>query len=138
MSVAPASMMKIASAADPKKAILDMIGAAVEKTEVMMNNIMIATYIEPEKTAGGIIKVHRSLQESIYQGKCYLVLKCGPIAYKNDARNDFAGQNVKPGDWVIVRNSDGLDLQFGVDRVACKFVEEAHIRAIVPDPSLVY
>lgn len=128
-------VLALSQATDPKQGILDAVGD-ISQLEVSHNFILIAIYIEPEKTKGGILMPHKTIQESIYQGKVGLVLKHGPLAYVDDESNKFMGQKIAPGDWVVFRNSDGLDLD--VNGVRCKFIEEAHIRAKVPAPGMVY
>ena len=52
-----------ASVHDPKQALLSHLGD-ISGLEVLYNNILVATYIEPEKTVGGVYLPDRSLQES--------------------------------------------------------------------------
>lgn len=131
-----------AAASDPKQALLDALGDTVDHIEVFHNLVLVATYIEPEMTAGGIIKPDRTLQENRFQGKCALVLNLGPLAFKDCAVAQFGGVTVKPGDWVFVRPSDGIEMFLGgpqaSDGVSCRLFEDVHIKGRVPDPSMIY
>lgn len=138
-----AKLREIAAAAtfNPKKALLDAVGN-IDGIEMFHNLVLVATYIEPEKTAGGIIRPDRTLAENRFQGKAALVLKLGPLAFKDDNIARFGGVMLRPGDWVMVRPSDGLEL-FAVDEsksagTSCRIFEDIHIKARVSDPSLIY
>lgn len=134
-------LREIAAADDPKRALLDSVGD-VSGIEVLHNLILVATYIEPEKTAGGIIKPDRTLAENRFQGKAALVLALGPLAFKDDAWKTFGGVMINVGEWVMVRPSDGLEL-FKVDATgsagtSCRLFEDIHIKARIADPALIY
>jgi co-chaperonin GroES (HSP10) len=134
-------LREIAQQADPKQALLESVGD-LSGMEVFHNLVLVATYIEPEKTAGGIIRPDRTLAENRFQGKCALVLKVGPLAFQDDSIAKFGGVSVKPGDWVMVRPSDGFEL-YSVDAsksagTSCRLFEDSHIKGRVSDPSTVY
>ena len=132
-----------AANADPKKALLDSAGPMVDY-EVFHNLILVATYVPSEKTKGGIILADRSLAENRFQGKMGLVLKCGPLAFKDDSVAKFGGVEVEVGDWVLYRPSDGIELfikdHMGLanDGLACRLIEDSLIKGRVTDPSLIY
>lgn len=129
------------SARDPKQALIDAVGA-LDDFEVFHNLVLVATYVEPEKTPGGIIKTDRTLQESRFQGKCALVLKVGPLAFQDDGAIKFGGVVLKEGDWVVVRPSEGLELFKGAaggsKGASVRLFEDAHIKGRVKDPSAIY
>src|ERR1700730_14021694 len=89
--------ISLASAIDPKQAILDAIGDLSE-VEVFYNYLLIGTYIRPEKTAGGIIRPDMNVGEDEWQSKCGLVLKIGPGCF--DYEPGYSGQSVEVGDWI--------------------------------------
>jgi co-chaperonin GroES (HSP10) len=126
---------------DPKKALFDALGS-LDDIDIFHNLVLVATYIEPEITAGGIIMPDRRLEENRFQGKCALVLKCGPLAFEDEAHIKFGGVKLKRGDWVIVRPSDGFELFKGEagasDGVSVRLFEDAHIKGRVVDPSAIY
>lgn len=137
------SLKAIAQAADPKKALLAAVGS-LEDYEIFHNNVLVATYIPSEKTAGGIFIPQKSQDENRFQGKAYLVLKCGPMAFVDDAAVKFGGMKVKPGDWVWFRPNDAWEM-FIKDRtstrndgVSVRLIEDALIKGRVTDPSLIY
>jgi co-chaperonin GroES (HSP10) len=129
-----------AASADPKAAILTALGDSVIDFEVFGNRVLVATYIEPETTRGGIILPDRTLMEGRFQGKVFLVLKAGPLAFVDDAIAKFGGVSVEPGDWVVASPSDGYEL-WGVDQtggVSCRLFEDALIKGRVKHPGSVY
>ena len=73
-----------------RQEILDKCGNT-DGIDVLHNQILVAIYIRPEVTQGGIYLADQTIKEDEYQGKCGLVLKSGPLAFKSDDRNDFAG-----------------------------------------------
>jgi co-chaperonin GroES (HSP10) len=139
-----AKLREVAEAAmfDPKKALMDSLGASLQAIEIFHNQVLVATYIEPEMTPGGIYKADRTLAENRFQGKCALVLKKGPLAFKDDAIAKFGGVEIKEGDWVIAYPSDGREL-FSVDAsgtagTCCRIFEDIAIKGRVSDPALIY
>jgi co-chaperonin GroES (HSP10) len=134
-------LREIAQAADPKRALLEAVGE-LASIEVFHNLVLVATYIEPEKTAGGIIKPDRTLAENRFQGKAALVLQLGPLAFRDDGGAHFGGVTIKVGDWVMVRPSEGWEL-FKVDAsgsagTSCRMFEDIHIKARLADPASIY
>ena len=138
------NLRSIAQAAnsDPRKALLDSAGPLTDY-EVFHNLVLVATYVPPEKI-GSIIMPDKSMMEARFQGKMGLVLKCGPLAFKDDAAAQFGGITVEPGDWVLYRPSDGIELfikdHMGLanDGLACRLLEDSLIKGRVTDPSLIY
>src|SRR5436853_7596118 len=112
--MAHAKLRDIAQAAqhDPYAALMNALPAAAQQYEVFHNRVLVATYIAPERTKGGIIRVDRTLAEDRFQGKVGLVIKCGPLAFVDDKVAKFGGATVKPGDWVTFRPSDGTEIFF--------------------------
>ena len=111
--------------------------------EIFHNLVLVATYVPPEKI-GSIIMPDRSMAEARFQGKMGLVLKCGPLAFKDDAAAQFGGVTIEVGDWVLYRPSDGIELfikdHMGLanDGLACRLLEDSLIKGRVTDPSLIY
>jgi len=139
-----AKLREVAEAAsfDPKAALLDSLGGRQDGIEMFHANVLVATYIEPDRTPGGILKADRTLAENRFQGKGALVLKLGPLAFKDDSIAKFGGVNLKEGEWVMVRPSDGLEL-FAVDSTgragtSCRVFKDVDIIARLADPALVY
>ena len=131
----------IGSGVDPKSALFEACVNA-EKIEVGHNLVLVATAIESEMTPGGIIKPDKSQMEARFQGKAALVLKCGPMAFKDQPPHaTFGGFKVSRGDWVIVRPSDGLEM-FLADAsgqgTSVRVFADVNIMAKVADPGLIY
>jgi co-chaperonin GroES (HSP10) len=143
-----AKLREIAAAAaeDPKEAIYMALGHAMDGFEPFANKVLVATYIQPETTSGGIILPDRTLLENRFQGKAYLVIALGPLAFVNDNIAQFGpyarGEEleVKEGDWLLANPSDGIEF-FGVEGqsgVSCRVFEDTRFWSRVDDPSKVY
>ena len=136
-----AKLRDIASQADPKRALLDAVGD-ISGIEVFHNQVLVATYLGKEVTDGGVYLPESSIKEARFQGKAALVLKLGPLAFKDDSVAKFGGKTVSPGDWVFVYPSDGKEF-FKVDSgtstgTSCRLFEDVHIKARISDPALIY
>ena len=137
-----------AAAFDPAKPLWDAAGD-LSDYEVFHNLVLVATYIAPPKVIQGpdgpvvFHQTDRSHEEDRFQGKIGLVLKVGPLAFKDDSAMKFGGVTIVPGQWVIYRPSDGHEL-FIRDRsksnegLSCRLIEDTFIRGRVSDPSLIY
>ena len=149
MSVVRAKLSEIADHADPRRALLRAVGD-VSGIEVFHNLVLVATYIKPPRkikrddgTEYEFQWSDQTLAEDRFQGKAALVLKVGPLAFKDDAVAKFGGATVKPGDWVMVNPSNGTEF-FKVDDSAaatgtsCRLFEDVHIKARIADPALIY
>lgn len=146
-------LAEVASAAahDPRQAVLDALAGRHEGIEVFHNNILVGTYIAPnlmmKGPKGEPIEFHRTDRqhaEDRYQGKAFLVLKVGPLAFIDDARNGvlFGGKTVAPGDWIMARPSDGPEVAIadegGKAGTACRVFRDVNIIAKISDPDLIY
>lgn len=142
--MAHAKLREIAQAAqtDPFGSLMNALPKAAFDFEVFHSKVLVATYIPPEKTKGGIIRPDRSIGEDRFQGKIGLVIKTGPLAFEDDRVNHFGGVKIKEGDWVMYRPSDGIEFFFmddnGREGVSCRLVEDANILGRTPDPALIY
>src|SRR5882672_7099280 len=129
--MARAKLREIAAGEDPKEALLSAL-RDISGLDIFHNQVMVATYIGPEKTTGGIILPDKSLAENRFQGKVGLVVKIGPLAFKDDPVNGafFGGDHVAEGDWVFFRPADGMEL-FSVDKtggVPCRVFRDVDIK----------
>jgi co-chaperonin GroES (HSP10) len=138
-----AKLRDIAQAAmtDPKQALIDAVGD-ISGVVMAGPRVLVATYIEPEKTKGGIIRPDNTLAEGRFQGKVGLVLSMGPLAFKDDTIAKFGGFSVKPGDWVVYRASDGFEMFFvdpnGREGTPCRVVEDQNIIAKIDDAACIW
>lgn len=133
---------------DPKAEILAKLGD-ISGIEIAQNEVLIAIYMRPEKTSGGIVLPHQNLKEDRYQGKCGLVVKIGSacrFTRKNETTGVEYGLNIQLHDWIVVRPSDtwALDINSDIDAlqvqdfVQCRLAYDDQIRMRVTDPRMIW
>jgi len=127
--------LKMAHSQDPADVIRSEVGD-LEGVGVYHNLILVGVYTRPEKTAGGIILSERTKKEDIHQGVVGLVLKVGPMAFKDDGVNKFHGQKIEPGMWCVFRTSDTHKV--AVNGVVCRLLEDAHVKMVVDHPDRIF
>ena len=120
---------------DPKKALHKQIGD-ISDIEIYNNQVLVAVYIRPEKTSGGIIIPDENRNEDKTQGKVGLVLKKGPDAFKDESGQWFKDVMVKDNDWVIFRPSDGWTIT--VNKVVCRILDDVNVRGRIQHPDQVW
>lgn len=118
-----------------KDAVLEILGD-LDGYMVHSDNVLVASYISPAKTAGGIILTDKSMEEDRWQGIIGLVLKMGPQAFKYDGPYKFEGVAPKVGDYVMFHTSDAREV--GIKGQSCKIVRSELIRMTVPNPDELY
>tara|TARA_R110000868_G_scaffold48011_1_gene156656 strand:- start:38 stop:460 length:423 start_codon:yes stop_codon:yes gene_type:complete len=118
-----------------KKHVLKVVGD-LSGVDVMFNMLLLAIYIRPEKTAGGIFRPTANVQEDVWQGKSGLVLKRGPNAFEDDGEYNFHGQDVKVGEWCVFKVGDAWSVN--INNVPCRLVRDSNIRMKVKDPTIVF
>ena len=132
-AIMPSKLIEMSQASDPVKAVWDAIGTAVDGVKVFNNQLLVATYIPPEKSAGGIILGgDRSRMENLYQGCLGLVLKLGKTAFMSDDTHDWLEQSAKVGDWVMFRSYAGT--RFKINGREFRLINDDSIDATVKDP----
>ena len=100
----------------------------------LTNEVVVAIYEEPERTRGGIVLTDKRRAESEYQGKAGLVIKLGPMAYKDDKW--FKSDVPKVGDWVAIWPSDGRRMD--IHGVQCRVFKDTVMAIIIPHPESVW
>lgn len=128
----------IANSVDPKAALLYAIGQdAIDNYDLFEDDLLVATYVPPAKI-GSIIIPGKSQEENRFQGKCGLILKMGPTAFKYNRSQEYAFEGKKPevGQWAVLRFSDAWEV--GLKGVSCRIVRANQIRGIVADPSVMW
>ncbi len=128
------NLREIAGAKDQRAAILEATAKAVEGIDVLRNRVLVATYVIPEKTAGGIIRIDRTIEESRFQGKVGLILKKGPMAFKFD--DTHMGTEPQVGQWVFYRAADTWEC--GIAGISCRFIHDDFIMGGVIDPESIW
>ncbi len=126
---------QLSLAADPKQALMDAVGD-LSGFDIFHNQILVAIYVRPERTSGGIIRPEGNVGEDEYQGKVGLVVKKGPTAFLNTEEEDFQGQNVEVGDWVVFRVGDGWQLT--IRDTACRILSDRTIRMRIKNPGDIF
>lgn len=133
-------LRKYGAAADQRAALLADTAEAVKHIRLMRNRVLVATYVEPERTAGGIILTDKRLDESRFQGKVGLVLKIGPMAFVFPDEIPTEAPNV--GDWVFYRASDATECGVKVagtrQGVLCRHIHDDNIVGVINDPELIW
>lgn len=120
---------------DPKEELLSKIGDLSE-FEVFLNDVVVALYVRPEKTKGGIILTDKYRDEDRFQGKVGLVVALGRRAFVDETGEFFSGGEVKLHDWVWFRPSDGFALQ--VNETDCRSLKDTSIRGKIPNPDFIW
>jgi hypothetical protein len=123
---------------DTKDSILDKLGD-LSGFEICNNEVLLAIYMRPETTVGGIILPSSNLKEDLFQAKAHLVVKMGPTC-------DFPLVTVKLYDWVMVRPADGwaVDINAKTDALKredfypCRMVMDRHIKAKISHPGMIW
>jgi co-chaperonin GroES (HSP10) len=130
------------SGEDPRETLLKKAGD-LSTIEVLGSDVLLLTYMRPEKTKSGIILTDHARSEDAFQGKCFLVGKLGPLAFKDENGEKF--RDIKEGDWICARASDGLALTLNPtnsvsssDAVPCRIIQDIHIRLRVATPDAIY
>ena len=121
--------------ADPRETLLKELGD-ISGVELLNTQVLVAVYIRPEKTKGGIIMAAKARDEDRHQSKVGLILKTGPSAFVDEDGKWFSNLDLKAGDWIVFRPSDGWNVT--VNGVLCRMFDDTAIRARIPHPDNVY
>jgi co-chaperonin GroES (HSP10) len=154
----PSALKKSDPILDEKEAILSKLGD-LSQVQIAQNEVLVAIYIRPEKSAGGILLTDRTRKEDNYQGKVGLVVKIGSACrfvreetYENKVTGErigtgrFYGVDVQLHDWIVTRPSDTwpLDMNGGEDTsdpkafTNCRLVFDDQIRMKIPQPGMIW
>ena len=126
---------------DPRIDLQNRIGK-LDHIRLLHNQVLVATYVRPEKTRGGIILAPSIRDEDKYQGKVGLVIAKGPMAFVDDSRTQFMGATVEISDWITYRMSDGWQMTIKGNRTSdspngeyhCRMLQDIDIKAIISHP----
>lgn len=128
-------MMMDHGGVDPVQEIFDKLGY-IDDIEIPQNSVLLAIYMMPERTKSGIILSDDTRAENAYQGKACLIVKKGPIAFKDDERYQFHGFNPAVGTWIVIRPSDGMKLD--INKTKCVLVSDTQVKMSIPSPDMVW
>lgn len=119
---------------DPKDLIREEIGS-LEGYDLSGHQVLVAIYVRPGKTGGGLLRHDSELREDEYQGKVGLIIKMGPLAF-TDLGPAWPDERVPQiGDWVGFRQMEGVSR--AINGVMCKIFEAKQIRERLPNPDLI-
>lgn len=136
MNVASArKTTELSYAKDPKAALFAAVGD-LSGFEVFHNQILVAVFVRSNVTPGGILRPDTNIEEDEYQGKVGLVVKKGPSAFLDAGDDDFLGQDVNEGDWVVFRTGDGWQLT--IRDTACRILTDRTIRMRIKNPGDIF
>lgn len=105
---------------------------------IFHNEVMVAIYMRPERTKSGLILTDNTRDEDRFQGKVGLVVKMGNEAFNDPSGNWFRDVNVKIGDWVWFRASDGFSLSINGRDGHCRVLKDTSIRGTLPRPDMIW
>lgn len=132
--------MKMHHEKDPKAEILEKLNGAHFNYHPIGADILVATYMLPEKTSGGIIlSDYGTKNENEYQGRVGLVLGLGPLVNSKEIDEFFGGRLPEIGDWIVFRGGDTYTFKLGgKDKWPCRTVEAKLVRGFITDPDLIW
>jgi co-chaperonin GroES (HSP10) len=124
---------------DPKDAILKRIGN-IDDVQIYHNQVLVAVYVRPELTKGGIALPSSYVKEDRNQGKVGLVIKMGPDAFVDSSQKWFKNMSIELLNWVIFRPSDGwaITLPGGDDGTLCRILDDVDVKGSIIDPDKVW
>lgn len=138
-AIMPTHLLTLGKAKTPdefKTMVWDILGTAISEYEVNGTDVLFVTYIEPEMTAGGIIRGDRSQQEILFQGSVGLVVGLGPMVNKWDSRgNKWEGREIKINDWIVCRFADCWEIH--IEGVSCRMIDPETIKGFIKRPEII-
>lgn len=129
---------------DPRDVILNKAGN-LNDLHIYGNLVLVGVYLRgqsAQKTAGGIYLTDSVKDEDKYQGKVGLILKAGPMAFKEADRDFFGGELPQTGDWVFLKAADGWSVELNPRQsgggLLCRMLLDGDIRGKIPHPDYVW
>ncbi len=132
------NMREIAeSEGDPKTILFKALGRDFAKDlTVLHSQVLVATYIRPAKSAGGIFMPDTVVEEDRWQGNVGMVVALGKGAFKDDGVAQFHGDKLVVGDWVMYVAADGISMF--IRQVPCRLFQDTRILMKVTNPEIYY
>jgi len=125
-------LVEISQAANPKLGLINALGD-ISGITVLRDQVLIAVYIRPEKTPGGVYRPVDNIKEDELQGKVGLIVKAGLEATEY---GDDTPPSCGVGDWVVFTTNQGAAMT--VNGVACRLVAYSLLRMKVSSPDMVF
>lgn len=125
---------------DPKLEILAAVGDAVQCFSMLGSRVLVAIYVRPEKSAGGILRPSSNRDEDKWQGKVGLVVAKGPLAFTESDTHHWGDAKPNVGDWVMFRVGDTFPFALGpgADARNLRIVEDVNVHAILSRPDVAW
>lgn len=120
---------------DPKEVLVEKL-PDLSQFELFNNQVLVALYERPEETQSGVILTKNSRAEEEWQGKAALIISHGPRAFRDDDGKWFVDANLGPGDWIVMRPSDGWPII--INDVKCRIINDTAVRMRITSPDLVW
>ena len=109
--------------------------------EIFHNSVVVAKFVRTH-VSKSILAASSTQLEDKWQGKVGLVVAVGPSAFVDEPGFNFHGISVKPGEWVIYRNTDGWDFDYqpvgGSEKIPMRLLEDAHIKGRTTRPDMIW
>lgn len=121
---------------DPRKLLFSKVGKIDGELTVLHSQVLVAGYVRPGRTKGGIFLTDKAVEEDRWQGNIGLVIALGKGAFLDDAVAKFHGDNLKVGDWVMYQPADGIGMF--IREVPCRLFQDTRILMKVTDPEIYY
>lgn len=123
-----------ATAEAAAEAILKNLGD--HDTQVLHSKVLVAGYVRPAKTRGGILLPDKVIEEDRFQGTVGLVIGLGKGAFKDDNIAKFNGDKLELGDWVMYVAADGVGMF--INEVPCRLFDDTRILMKVKNPEIYF
>jgi co-chaperonin GroES (HSP10) len=120
---------------DPKNKLLKEVGD-LSSVELFNNQILVATYIRPQKTKSGIYLTDKTTEEDKFQSKVGLLVKTGPSAFEENDEGWFQNEEFNLNDWLVFRPSDGWSIT--IHGVLCRILSDTQVKGRVQNPDEVW
>lgn len=124
---------------DPREDILRAVRPYIGKIHPSFEAVILATYVRPEKTKGGVILSSGNVgmrAEDPFQGKTHLIIAAGPTAFEDPDGIRWGDRKPQVGDWCMIRVSDGV--MFKIGDVHCRLMTSAlSIHVILDEPDII-
>jgi len=108
----------------------------IDQYEVFGNRLVVAVYIQPQKTESGLYLPDTVLQEDVWQGVTGLVIQKGPGCFIDSDKWKFYGQSVEVGDWITFQPSHTTLCKLGnnLNGRECRIIQDCYVigRAVGP------